>query len=148
MQQQITKIQAELDTANELISAMKMKEEEMMKKEKMMKRKASLLEAGLDEENASSAIEKFENMDDDSFDAMTSILVAMKMKKAQKDEKETKEEALKEKKMASEEAISALEEVETEPQVELSVGSNETEFPAEAIRSELLEFVSARLHKN
>jgi hypothetical protein len=153
MQQQITKIQAELDTANELISAMKMKEEEMMKKEKMMKRKASLLEAGLDEENASSAIEKFENMDDNSFEAMTSILVAMKMKKAQKDEKdekETKEEALKEKKMASEseEAISALEEVETEPQVELSVGSNETEFPAESIRSELLEFVSARLHKN
>jgi hypothetical protein len=142
MEEKTKKAKSDLDSANEIILAMKMKEEEMAKKEKMMKRKASLLEAGLDEVNASSAIEKFENMDDDSFETMTSMLVAMKMKKAEK------EEALKDKKMASEEAVAALEEVETENEIELSVGSNDTESSVESIRSELVEFVSARLHKN
>lgn len=142
MEEEAKKAKSELDSANELILAMKMEKEEMAKKEKMMKRKASLLEAGLDETSASSAIEKFENMDDDSFDTMTSMLVAMKMKKAEK------EEALKDKKMASEEAVAALEEVETPKEVELSVGSDEAESSVESIRSELLEFVSARLLKN
>lgn len=148
VEEKAKKAKSDLDSANEIIAAMKMKEEEMAKKEKMMKRKASLLEAGLDDTVASSTIEKFESMDDDSFEAMRSILSAMKMDK--KDSKEDKEEAMKNKKMASEseEAVSALEEAEVEDNVELSVGSNETEAPVESIRSELLEFVSARLLKN
>ena len=133
LEEKAKKAKSELDSANEIIAAMKMKEEEMAKKEKMMKRKASLLDAGLEESTATETIEKFENMDDDSFEAMTSILAAMKMKKMASE---------------SEEAVAALEEVETEEEAELSVGSDETETPAESIRSELLEFVSARLHKN
>jgi hypothetical protein len=58
------------------------------------------------------------------------------------------------KKMASEdesveEAESALEEVEAEETVDLSVGSDEseTESAEASVRSELVEFVSARLGK-
>lgn len=144
MEEEVKKAKSELDSANELISAMKMQQEEMAKKEKKMKRMASLVEAGLEDDAASAAVEKFDNLDDDAFDAMTSLLAAVKppMKKEE-------EATMVTKKMASEvqEAESALESVEAEEVVDLSVGSNESESEsAEAsIRAELLEFVSARL---
>ena len=81
---------------------------------------------------------------------MTSLLAAMKPSDMKKEE----EAMMMKKKMKAseetenlEEAESALEEVEAEETVDLSVGSDESETEsAEAnVRSELVEFVSARL---
>ena len=158
--------QTSLEEANEVIAGYKMKEEEMAKKEKALKRKANLVEAGLDDDAASAAVEQFESLDDEAFASMTSLLATMKP--AQAEEVEAKEdteagmppalkEALEKKKKEEEgkaseldsleEAESALEEVEAEETVDLSVGNDESESEsAEAsVRSELVEFVSARL---
>lgn len=141
MEEDLRKAKSELDAANEVLAAYKMKEEEMARKEKMMMRKASLVEAGLDDDAASAAVEKFEALDDESFGAMTTLIAAMKPMK-----KEVKKPA--EKNMASEdEAEAALEEVETEETLDLSVGNDETDSAEANIRSELVEFVSARLGK-
>ena len=159
--------QTSLEEANEVIAGYKMKEEEMAKKEKMMSRKANLVEAGLEDDAASAAVEKFESLDDEAFDAMTSILAAMKPAQAEEAveaEEDTEaamppalKEALEKKKKEEEgkasesdeleEAESALEEVEAEETVDLSVGNDEseTESAEASVRSELVEFVSARL---
>ena len=159
--------QTSLEEANEVIAGYKMKEEEQAKKDMLMKRKANLVEAGLDDDAASAAVEKFESLDDESFESMTSLLAAMKPKeeeKAKKDEEteagmppalkealeKKKEKEEKEKASESdelEEAESALEEVEAEETVDLSVGSDEseTESAEASVRAELVEFVSARL---
>lgn len=153
MEEEAKKTKSELDAANEVIAAMKIKEEEMAKKEKMMKRKASLIEQGIDTEVAASVVEKFESMEDEAFESMTSLFAGKMppwLDKTKKDSTKKEEEAMMKptKKMASEEAVSALEEVEAEETVELSVGSDETESQADSIRAELVEFVSARLSKN
>ncbi len=152
--------QTSLEEANEVIAGYKMKEEEMAKKEKMESRKANLVEAGLEDDAASAAVEKFESLDDEAFESMTSLLAAMKPKEEEKAKKEAEaamppalKEALekkkeeKEKASELEEAESALEEVEAEETVDLSVGNDEseTESAEASVRSELVEFVSARL---
>ena len=156
--------QTSLEEANEVIAGYKMKEEEMAKKDKMESRKANLVEAGLEDDAASAAVEKFESLDDEAFDAMTSILAAMKpaqaeetveaeedteaaMPPALKEALEKKKKEKKEKASELEEAESALEEVEAEETVDLSVGNDEseTESAEASVRSELVEFVSARL---
>lgn len=158
--------QTSLEEANEVIAGYKMKEEEMAKKEKMESRKANLVEAGLDDDAASAAVEQFESLDDEAFASMTSLLATMKPAQAEEVEAEEDaeakmppalKEALEKKKKEEEgkasesdsleEAESALEEVEAEETVDLSVGNDESESEsAEAsVRSELVEFVSARL---
>ena len=129
--------QTQLEEANEVIAGYKMKEEEMARKDKAMKRKASLVEAGLEEDDASAAVEQFEALDDEIFDAMAMM---MKKKAVMKPEEEKP-------KASEDEAEAALEEVEAEETVDLSVGSDEseTESAEASIRSELVEFVSARL---
>jgi hypothetical protein len=147
MDEEMKKVKSELDAANEVIAGYKMKEEEMARKDKMMKRKATLVEAGLEDDAASAAVEKFENLDDQSFEAVTSLLAAMKPPKKKEGE------AVMKKMMAAEDNVeaaeSALEEVEAEQTVDLSVGGDEseTESAEASIRSELVEFVSARLGK-
>tara|TARA_B100002019_G_scaffold287042_1_gene298416 strand:- start:1335 stop:2981 length:1647 start_codon:yes stop_codon:yes gene_type:complete len=158
--------QTSLEEANEVIAGYKMKEEEQAKKDMLMKRKANLVEAGLDDDAASAAVEKFESLDDDSFEAVLAAMTAVKPKKeeekAKKEETEAAmppalKEALEKKKKEEkekasesdelEEAESALEEVEAEETVDLSVGSDEseTESAEASVRAELVEFVSARL---
>jgi len=158
--------QTSLEEANEVIAGYKMKEEEMAKKEKMMSRKANLVEAGLDDDAASAAVEQFESLDDEAFASMTSLLATMKPAQAEEVEAEEDaeakmppalKEALEKKKKEEEgkasesdeleEAESALEEVEAEETVDLSVGNDEseTESAEASVRSELVEFVSARL---
>jgi len=158
--------QTSLEEANEVIAGYKMKEEEMAKKEKMESRKANLVEAGLDDDAASAAVEQFESLDDEAFASMTSLLATMKPAQAEEVEAEEDaeakmppalKEALEKKKKEEEgkasesdeleEAESALEEVEAEETVDLSVGSDEseTESAEASVRAELVEFVSARL---
>jgi hypothetical protein len=73
------------------------------------------------------------------------------MKPPKKKEEEAMMMNPKMKKMASEdETEAALENVETEEDINLSVGNDESEKESTeaSIRSELIEFVSARLSKN
>ena len=158
--------QTSLEEANEVIAGYKMKEEEMAKKEMLAKRKANLVEAGLEDDAASAAVEQFESLDDEAFASMTSLLATMKPAQAEEVEAEEDaeakmppalKEALEKKKKEEEgkasesdeleEAESALEEVEAEETVDLSVGNDEseTESAEASVRSELVEFVSARL---
>jgi hypothetical protein len=144
-EEEMKKMKAELDEALEAIAAYKDKEEEMKKKDAMMKRKASLLEAGLDEESASSSVEKFENLDDEAFANMVSLLAAMKPKK---EEKKEEEEAMMMKKKASEEELTeALENVEVTEEANLTVGSDESEDAMTSTRAALIDFVYNRLGK-
>jgi hypothetical protein len=119
-------LKEQLDSANEVLAGYKEKEEEMAKKEKALKRRASLVEAGLDDEAAEAAVAKFENLDDESFDSVALVITeAAKTAEAKmppalkealdkkKDKEEDKEDATKKKPKASEEIV-AEETEETE----------------------------------
>lgn len=145
-EEEMMKMKAELDAATEIIAAYKGKEEEMMKKEKKMKRMAALVESGLDTELATTTVEKFESLDDTSFEGMKEIFAAMMPPKKKKME----EEAMMMKKKASEETIvdsDALETAETEETVDLSVGSETAALEVDSTRAALVDFVYNRLGK-
>lgn len=148
-EEEAKKAKSELDVALETLAAYKAKEEEMLKKEKKMKRAASLIEAGVDSDTATSTVDKFESMDDDSFAALTVLLAAKKAKVEDKVETEEEmEEAMKMKMAKSSETVDAsvLETAEVEEEVNLGVGG-ETESAVEATRAALVEFVCSRLGK-
>jgi hypothetical protein len=142
-EEEMQKMKAEFDAANEILAAYKDKEAEMMKKEKKMKRMATLLETGLDNELAISTVEKFESLDDASFDSMTEVFAAMMPAKKKKME----EEAMVMRKRASEEESQVLETAETEDTIDLSVGSAEEVSEVENTRAALVDFVYNRLGK-
>lgn len=146
-EEEMMKMKAEIDATNEILAAYKDKEAEMMKKEKKMKRMATLLETGLDTELATSTVDKFESLDDASFDSMTEVFAAMMPMKKKKME----EEAMVMKKKASEETSAnteVLETAETEETIDLSVGSEEeTVSEVENTRAALVDFVYNRLGK-
>ena len=142
------KMKAELDAANEVLAAYKSKEEEMKKKEKNMKRMASLIEVGVDNEAAATEVEKFESLADEAFDNMVSLLAAMKTEKDKmKKDKMKEEEAMMTKKKASEDISKALDNAETSEEVDLSVGSDDTEEELNNTRAALVDFVYNRLGK-
>jgi hypothetical protein len=156
-EEDMKKMKAELDSALETIAAYKDKEEKMMKAEKKMKRMATLIENGVDSEMASSTVDKFENLDDEAFEAISTLIAtkkivseeteeAMMKKKAEKIKEE--EEAMMMKKKASEENANpeVLEAVEVAEEVNLGIGG-ETDNSVEATRAALVEFVSSRLGK-
>lgn len=144
--EEISKIKEELTAALEAISGYQTKEAEMMKKEKKMKRMASLIEAGIDSEVATSTVDKFESLDDDAFEAMTSLF-AGKMPPwldKEKDKKGT------EKKKASEEIVadeSVLDSAVPEETVDLGVGSETDATEVSSTRAALVDFVCNRLGK-
>jgi hypothetical protein len=142
----LASLTTELQVANETIAGYKTKEEEMMKKEKKMKRMASLVDAGLDSETAESTADKFDNLDDDSFDVITSLLAA---KKTDKKEEEMMKKEEEDKKMSKADVVdaSALDNVEVEESVNLSIGNDDTESALESTRAALIEFVSSTLGK-
>jgi hypothetical protein len=138
-EEEMMKMKAELDAALEAVAGYKAKEAEMMKKEKKMKRMAALVDAGIESESAEATADKFDSLDDEAFDAMTSLLAAKKappmMEEKKEEKKETKADA------------SVLDNVEVdETEVDLSVGG-ETEPSVESTRAALVEFVCARLGK-
>lgn len=132
---EMKKAKSDLDEALTSISAYKMKEEEMMKKEKKMKRMASLLEKGLDQESALSAVDSFESLEDNAFDAMVALIssAAKKMQPKNKDNNTVKAEE-------------ALDSVESETELDLSAGEDNTES-VDTTRAALVDFVCARLGK-
>lgn len=138
-EEMMKKTKADLDAALEAVAAYKNKEAEMMKKEKNMKRMASLVEKGIDQNVAQSAVEQFDSLEDAAFEAMVD-LVASAAKKAPMPEKK--------KMMASEEANveEALDSVEPNNEIDLSAGSDTSEG-VETTRAALVDFVYARLGK-
>lgn len=154
-EEEAMKMKAEVEATNEILASYKDKEAEMMKKEKKMKRMATLLETGLDTELATSTVEKFESLDDASFDSMTEVFAAMlPMKKKMTEEatmypmkkKKMEEEAMMMRKKASEEA-EILETIEIENVVDLSVGSEIETSEISSTRAALVDFVYNRLGK-
>lgn len=150
MKAAVENIQNELNAANDIIAAYKTKEEEMMKKEKKNKRMASLVSAGVDSETAEATVDKFDSLDDEAFDAMTSLFAGKMPPWLDKTKKEDKEA---EKKKASEDESnveadpSVLETAEVEANVNLAVGSNDVESAIESARAELVEFVCSKIGK-
>jgi len=143
-QAELATLKSDLEAASEVIAAYKNKDEEMVKREKKMKRMAALVDNGIDSEVAEATVEKFDSLDDVSFEAMTSLLAAKKMKEDKKpmvDEKEEKKEE------ASQEVDSSvLENVEVEQEIDLSVGGDAT-TEIENTRAALVDFVYNRLGK-
>jgi hypothetical protein len=141
---EINALKAEKISLEEALAAYKNKEEEMMKKEKKMKRMASLLENGLEEADASAAVEKFESLEDEAFDAMVALVTsATKKAKMQPKMEETK--------VKSEEATETVEDAldNAEPntsELDLSAGSDASEG-VNTTRAALVDFVCARLGK-
>jgi len=142
--EEFKKAQSDLDAALEVIAAYKGKEEEMMKKEKKMKRMATLIENGLDSDEAQATVDKLESLDDETFEAVTSL--AAVMKKKTKVEEKVKSSDNTETKPSELVTEAALENVEVEEQVNLGVGG-EAESSVETTRAALVEFVSSRLGK-
>jgi hypothetical protein len=138
---EIEKMKAELNSANEVIAAYKNKEEEMKKKEKNMKRMASLIEAGLSNEVATSNVEKFESLSDEAFDGIVALLAVAKTKTDE-------EEKMMKKKMKAEESdlSKSLETAEEQTNVDISVG-NDSDDSLESTRAALVNFVYNRLGK-
>jgi len=161
---QLEAIQAELNTTNEALAGYKAKEAEMMKREKKMKRMASLLEAGLDTDVATSTVDKFEDLDDSLFESMTAVFAMMMPMKKKKMEEEA---MLTMKRKASDEVVEStetetetdnvnetkaedisevLENAEPENNIDLSVGS-EQDAEINTTRAALVDFVRTRLGK-
>lgn len=151
--EEMKKVKSELETALNTIAEYIAKEEAAMKKDKKMKRVASLVEAGVDAATAETTVDKFENLDDDAFSLITSLLVAKKAsKKEEMKDEETEEDAMMMKKYASEQPQveadpSVLETAEVEASVNLGVGSDDAESALESTRAALVEFVCSKLGK-
>jgi hypothetical protein len=97
---------------------------------------------------ATSTVEKFEGLDDASFDSMTEVFAAMLPMTMKK--KKMEEEAMMMKKKASEDnsvESEVLETAETEETIDLSVGNEETASEVENTRAALVDFVYNRLGK-
>ncbi len=104
--------------------------EDMKKKEKSMKRKASLTEAGLEEDEVDETLASFDALDDESFESIVAMMKKKAMKKyAEKDKDKEKEaeagmppamkEAIEKKKKEKEEKDAKADEAEAEVTPEL-----------------------------
>jgi hypothetical protein len=109
---------------------------------------------GIENEEAEAAVDKFNDLNDEAFEAMTSLFASKmppfleKIIKEKKEKEETKEE----KKKASEDTLAAdvaiLETAEVEESVNLSIGNSDAESALESTRAALIEFVYSALGKN
>jgi len=138
---EMEKMKAEIVAAQEVIAAYKTKEAEMMKKTKNMKRMAALVEKGIDSDLASATVDKLENIDDEAFESMTSLIAGKMpdwlMKKKEQDKPKASE-------VAPEESI--LETAEASEDVVLSVGTDiNLVNEIQNTRAALVDFVCNRL---
>jgi hypothetical protein len=142
----LEEIKKELSLANDTVAAYKNKEEEMMKKEKHMKRMAALIENGLDQESASSNVEKFESLDDEAFANIVSLLSVVKSSDNITKASEVEETSDTVEEVKAEDVSEVLDNVEAEEQIDLSVGSD-VDAEANSTRAALVDFVCTRLGK-
>lgn len=148
---EIETLKTDLASANEVIEAYKAKEVEMLKQAKIMSRVNELVQAGVNTEVAEATVNKFESLDDESF-ATIKTLVLSHMPEWVKptptetvaaDENTEAEEEKTESAVVTEEV---LDNVEVEPSVDLSVGS-EDDSEVQNTRASLIDFVYSRLGK-
>ena len=140
-EEKIASLTESIASSDSIIAEYKMKEEEMEKKEKLMKRKAQLLESGVDADSAEATLEKFELLDDETFDAMTEVLAGMKPVKKEEATPQ-KEEAIDPNKMKK--MVNKDKEAESKSPRKM-VGSEETEATSEEQEAEESEETSAEI---
>ena len=127
---------------------------DMKKKADMMKRKAQLEGAGLDSEAVASALDSFDEVSEEAFEAVVAMLKkqaeatmppelkeAIEKKKNEKKEKDAKAEEEVDSAEAGEEALDQVEPVEEVAIAEL----DEQEDPAESLRSVASEWLGSCL---
>jgi len=143
-EEDMKKTKADLDSALETVAVYKKQEAEMVKKEKKMKRMASLIEKGLDQETALSAVDQFESLEDSAFDAVAELVASAAKKSAMMVETPKKVKSTEEN-IAEE----ALESVEPDTEIDLSAGNDTSTLEDEVntTRAALVDFVCARLGK-
>ena len=125
LQETIAKSEADMKEKMEELRKMK-------KKEAVMKRKASLVEAGLEEDEAEEAVASYEEFDDAAFDAIVAAMAAMKKKMA-KHTPEHKEDEDKEKAaMKKKEAVMKKDDEEEAVMKKKKAGAEEEAEEAEA----------------
>ena len=124
---------------------------EVMKKDKKMKRMAFLIKAGLDEEEASKAVESFENLDDSTFENMAALItsVASQNKNVEESVATEKTVSTEESKSVKEEAVDAsvLEDIEPSETTDIAVGTDDSEDEVFSTRAALVDFISNRLNQ-
>jgi hypothetical protein len=135
MKASIESLTKELSVANDTIAAYKNKEEEMMKKDKKAKRLASLISSGLDSAVAETTVDKFESLDDETFEAVTALVASKQTVETETVAEEKTDE-------------SVLETAEVEETVNLSLSSEEEDSEIKNTRAALVDFVCIRLGKN
>lgn len=104
----VAELEDALAQSNQQLAEAKEHMEDMKKKEKMEKRKASLAEAGLEEDEVEESIANFDALNDEAFEA---VVAMMKKKMAMKHMKKKEEEEammMKKKPMAEEDAEAAM----------------------------------------
>jgi hypothetical protein len=111
-----------------------------------MKRTASLIENGVTSEVAVTYAEKFCDLDDETFDSVTSLLAAKKTV-AETVAEPVVEEPVVENSTVANADESILENVEVTSEVNLAVAS-EVEDPIATTREALVNFVSSKLVKS
>ena len=153
-QARVAELEDSLQTSQtQLAEAMK-EMDDMKKKEKSMKRKASLAEAGLEEDEVEETLASFDALDDDAFEAIVAMMKKKAGKKYAKDDeaeagmppevKEQMEKKKKEKEAKADEAEAEVtpevfEEVETS-EAALVVSENEDEL--ETARASVADWFS------
>ena len=153
-QARVAELEDALNQSNEQLAQAKEHMEDMKKKEKSMKRKASLAEAGLEEDEVEEALASFDALDDDAFEAIVAMMKKKAGKKYAKDDeaeagmppevKEQMEKKKKEKEAKADEAEAEVtpevfEEVETS-EAALVISENEDEL--ETARASVADWFS------
>jgi hypothetical protein len=138
-EEEMKKMKASLEEAQNTIAEMTAREALMLKKQKSVKRMATLVEAGVDSELASSTVEQFADLNDETFSSITSLVVA-KMPDWLKKKKEE------EKKAQSSDVEQVLDNAEpVEGDLDLSVGGDSNTTEVHTTRAALVDFVCNRL---
>jgi hypothetical protein len=156
-------LKTELAAANEAIEAYKAKEAELARQAIIVSRVSELVESGVAHDVATVTVSKFENLDDESFATIKSLVSSNVPEWAQtKSEEvaseevaeaeevveatETEEQESETENLVAEVAEVALETAEAEEAVDLSVGSDE-DSEIDHTRASLVNFVYSRLGK-
>lgn len=159
-EKKVADMHEEMKKDKELLATYRQKEEERMMAEMYKKRMASLVSAGLSEEDAAATTKQFESFTDEQFDSIVATLTKVSTQNPESTEEvaadptaeatesgaeETTEEAT-DNEDDSSEAADILDEVTVADEVNLGIGGEE-ESEAQATRAALVDFVYSRLGK-
>lgn len=143
---EIETLKSELSAANEVIEGYKTKEAEMIKQNKIMSRVNELVQAGIDMAVAEATVNKFESLDDEAFVTIKTLVLSHMPDWVKSSNSDDTTQEVEEKTESSVVTEEVLENVEVEPSVDLSVGS-EDDSEVQNTRASLINFVYSRLGK-